>query len=56
MALPVVNSAVFYVVGMGLLVQYFSALYFFSPPGLGMRTAELLEPNISTKKATFGMA
>ncbi|MPC23955.1 Peptide methionine sulfoxide reductase MsrA [Portunus trituberculatus] len=35
MALPAINSTVFYVAGMALLVQYFAALYFFSPPGLG---------------------
>lgn len=57
MSVPAANTALFYVIGMGLLAQYFAVIYFFLPPaGLGMRTAELLEPKVVTKKATFGMA
>lgn len=57
MAFPVSNTALFYVIGIGLLTQYFTVLYVISPPtGLGVRTGELLEPSVSTKKATFGMA
>lgn len=57
MGFPVSNTALCYVIGMGLLVQYITVLYIFSPPnGMGIRTAELLEPDAPTKKATFGMA
>lgn len=57
MGFPISNTGLCYIIGMGLLAQYFTVLYVFSPPnGMGIRTAELLEPDVPTKKATFGMA
>lgn len=57
MSFSVMHTVVFYVVGMGLLAQYIAVIYVFLPPtGLGLRTEELLEPSVLTKKATFGMA
>lgn len=51
------NTVLCYAVGMGLLVQYLAVLFVYSPTtDLGVRTADLLEPTVATKKATFGMA
>lgn len=56
MSLSSMNTIASYIIGMGLLAQYLAVLYYLTPTGLGVRTAELLEPNVSTKKATFAMA
>lgn len=57
MSLTAMKTVLCYGVGMGLLAQYIAVMYVFVPPnGLGLRTAELLEPSVLTKKATFGMA
>lgn len=57
MSLSAMNTAAFYIIGMGLLAQYFAVMYVYLPStGLGVRTGELLEPSVATKKATFGMA